>query len=127
MLIFLSFPLMSQVDMELKEFRAHRRELSMSDISLEKLEGISSKKIAIINNTAHELNFQLSFPENPWSNYKIQGNYVQTYDLISFDRMYIKVKTEEKIVEYYLSGGGRYEIKWNAAKGLWDVYRISLE
>lgn len=93
-----------------------------------RLQGISYRKVVIVNNSNIKLPFQLCFPSGPWATFEIDPTSVQTYDLLSFDRLNIRVTTQGKApVEYYLIGGERYEIIWNASRGLWDVNRIIID
>ncbi len=88
---------------------------------------LTPKKVVITNNNNKKIFFQLAYPAGAWSVHEIEPGYVHTYNLLSFDRINIKIRTNGKDVEYYLTGGERYEIKWNATKSIWDLYNISID
>ncbi len=86
-----------------------------------------SARVHIMNDGRIPLAFYLSTNNRNWKQFRLTAGKGRYYSSAVKDLkfLYIKVKTRKRgFVNYRLRTGGRFMIRWNKDKAVWDVMRI---
>jgi hypothetical protein len=90
---------------------------------------LTPREILVINDTGIAVRFQLSCDdeddESTWEVFSLAAAHNATYNCGSDPRVWIRISTEQRRVQYKLETNRRYRIAWNAEKKLWDIFSIA--